>query len=124
MEMVNPSLPIRILTDDGSIIHCKKLSIGPWNMDTTLAAAVAHGLGAKYANVLAISVFILADGGTTYSPLNQFNDAADPLLIYGGITTIDAVNINMFRRTGGGFDGAAFNDPAQNRGYVIVWYHE
>lgn len=125
MIVDNPQLFNYILDNDGNVWRYVVLEIGSWNMDTTAQRAVAHGIGSpQYQTIVVGKVIIFHDMGGSIYPLEYFSDAVDPNLIGGGIGLITSLNINLYRRTGGPFDGASFDNAAINRGLVPFWYRE
>lgn len=122
MEFGNPNSANIWVSDDGSKVHCKKISIGIWNMDADESVLIPHGLGANYLNIINCFVAILNDVSSVIYPLYYFQDVADPSLLNGGIQSIGAGGITLMRRVGGSFDNANFDDGAMNRGYIHVMY--
>lgn len=105
-----------IFTPSESFTRTKSIDINTWNMDSTNTVNIAHGIS-DYNKILEVDVLIKDDAGSVNTPLNTFyNDA-----VSGGVYTIDATNISLFRLTAGLFDSAAYNDSI-NRGYVLVKY--
>jgi hypothetical protein len=121
MEVNNPGIQNRILTDDGSIVHIKIIPWSHWNMDTTAVFSVAHGMGAKWLKIIGIFVHLTDNSVTNFSPLMAFNNNADPSLIPAGIGNITNTDITLARRTGGAFDGATYNDAS---GVAVILYIE
>ena len=124
MERSTPEVPTRMLTDDGKIIHFRKIDIGSWDMDATASKNVNHPLGAKYLNVLFIDAWILSDNLAVKTPLYRVWDGVDPTLLGGGIYEITAGEVVLYRRAGGFYDSLDYNLAAINRGYVVICYHD
>ena len=124
MEISNPLPMDRMYTDEGNLVHCKKVSIGPWNMDMDATIEVLHGLGILWPNIIAVNVWIIPDVLAIRAPLQYFNNAVDPNLNGGGIQSTSVTGITLSRRTGGPFDSVNFDDGVINRGVVFFWYFE
>lgn len=92
--------------------------IGAWNMDTTSTKSIAHGLGDIRQKCRSISVMIGSDAFTSLSSFFDTNNAGS------GNVNVDLTStaVVMTRETGGKFDSTAFDDPAQNRGWVHILY--
>ncbi len=97
----------------------KVVEIGDWDMGTAASVVVAHDLG-NWTGIRSVNVTIRNDSVNAYDDLNQFTDAADPDLLGGGVTAINATNITIRRRTSGQFDGAAFDSTSFNRGWIVI----
>jgi len=97
----------------------KIVDIGDWNMDTTTNVAVAHGL--TLANIRAASLMIRSDADTTYYPGDGQLNAADENTP-AWIASIDATNVNIYRKTSGIFDSAGFDSTSFNRGWITITY--
>jgi hypothetical protein len=101
----------------------KEISIGSWNMDTDSTKLVTHGITDLPSKIRNIYVIIYADAGTiTSKPLMATSQNADPELLAGGVSTINATSIALNRRTGGQFDNTGYDDTGVNRGYIYVLY--
>jgi hypothetical protein len=124
MEVINPGINIRMLTDDGRIVHKKIIPTGAWNMDTTVVITVAHDLaGLLWKNILSVMCYISNNADTSRYPLNTGNDLADPGLSGGGIVGWTNTIVQMWRRTGGLFDDPTFN-AAGGHSYIVIEYYE
>jgi hypothetical protein len=66
---------------------------------------------------------ILTDTGNALYSLCGLGDSASGKT-RGGIYIITTTYITLMRTDAMLFDGAAFDDPAMNRGYIFVWYVE
>ena len=109
----------------GNALLTKVVTIGDWNMSNATGTDfknVAHGLGGSWKNVRAVDVIIRNDMDTIYYNLYRHIDNPDPLTLGGGITSFDSTNVELYRRTGGIFDGASFNATSYNRGWITIWY--
>lgn len=122
-----------VSSEDAKGIKMKILNIGPWNMDVdkTKVLTAADGLTDNMVdNLLSIKVFIYSDGfvpafGTGGIPLDYINEVADTGLVDGGVSDFVGGGFNqivLYRRTGGHFDNATFNDAVQNRGIAVITY--
>ena len=93
------------------------ISIGDWNMNTT--GDILISLGADWDKIRSIDVIIKQDSSGGSFPL--MGD-------YGGVGSADGTysitgqNLHLFRRTGGLFDSADFEDTDYNRGFITAQY--
>lgn len=104
-------------------IRFKTIDIGAWNMDTTAAVGIAHGLGSNWLNVASINAMIYGEDegpGQIVRPLvgAESNTDGDS----SGTITLNSLNITLLRLDGGIFDNALFNDTSINRGKIIITY--
>jgi hypothetical protein len=101
-----------------SVLNCKIIDIGDWNMDTTSGIQIAHGLGADYVKIRNVSVIIRDDANTKVYRITY------PIggTVSGGITFIDNTNIQLTRTSGAGFDNAQFDSTSYNRGWITFEY--
>lgn len=100
---------------DGGI-HLKKINIGDWNMDTTLAVSIAHGL--SILKIIGANALIRRDDDTMLLPIwydNAGNGAAGRLYI-------STSNVELQRTTGYMFDSANYDSTSFNRGWILIWY--
>ena len=108
-----------------SLLKCKVIEIGDWDMDATAAVNIAHGL--TVANIRSVAVVVRGDSDAF---ANYFSAPRSNLLFDGSAGTevdldfeiLDNGNIRIDRRTGGFFDGANFNAAGWNRGWITIWY--
>jgi hypothetical protein len=98
----------------------KEIQIGDWNMDTTQFVSVAHGI-ADYTKIRAVLVVIRNDAATLLleiqNPAGALNGTTS-----GGITSINSVNVDLYRVTGGSFDSTNYDATSFNRGYITIIY--
>lgn len=106
--------------DATKAIKIKIIDINDWNMDSTAAITVAHGI-ADHTKIRAIEVYVRDDAATNSYPLAKLDDTATGL-ISGGVTLVNSVNIFIGRLTGGDFDGVDFNATSYNRGWIKITY--
>ncbi|MFA5154436.1 MAG: hypothetical protein WC554_17965, partial [Clostridia bacterium] len=97
-------------------VRKKILDIGDWNMDSTPAADVAHGLTAS--KIRSVSILIRPDVGDTLLPIEYTGGADTP----SGFYQIQGINIFMARVTGGSFDSTDFDSTSFNRGWITIEY--
>ena len=105
---------------NGTTLKLKQISIGDWNMETTNAVNVAHGLSTDYLKIRGIFVKIIHDDGAQFFELSSVATDGE---IGGGIGTIDSTNIQLVRMIGGVYDTTNFNSTSFNRGYIQIWYN-
>jgi len=122
MEIKSGGIPTRMLTDDGSIVHFKRIDIGSWNMDTTEAMTVAHGLGSKFLNIISIWVVIKTDDNSFIFPLACYDATFASGILGGGISNVDNTLIALYRTPLGIFETSTLFDGGSNRGYVYIGY--
>ena len=104
-------------TSSSVVMNMKVIDIGDWNMDVANNSVVAHGVtGTKIRDV---SIIVRNDANTLYYKLEKPTTAG---VMDGGVTSIDATNVNALRVFGGFFDGTDFNSTTYNRGWITIWY--
>lgn len=123
-EISNPNSAQMWVSDDGSILRCRKIAIGDWDMDTTSTKNVSWGFTLNPENIIMIFATIRDDLGTTFLPISYFINDVDPHLVGGGIQSYSSAQVALCRRTGGIFDNNNFDSTGYNRGYVFVIYSE
>jgi hypothetical protein len=96
--------------DVTAAIHRKILTIGDWNMDSTAAVYIAHGLTQSKIRAFYGQIFDDSSGGW---PLTT----SAHLICFTGAT-----NITLTRVTSGDFDSVNFDSTGFNRGYIIIDY--
>jgi hypothetical protein len=89
----------------------KTVSIGDWNMDSTITVDIAHGLS-DFKKVRSISVIVRNDDDDEYWDL----------LASGQISFADATNVRLTRTTAGTFDSVDFDSTSYNRGWITIHY--
>lgn len=99
-----------LLTITGGLI--KIIPIGTWNMDSTPAISIAHGL--NRGKIRDVSCIITDDNDILSALLNSGGE--------GAIAAMDDINITLSRTNAGFFDSTAFDDTTVNRGYVTIRY--
>jgi hypothetical protein len=103
----------------GITLKEKIIEIGDWNMDTTGAVNVAHGLGANYRNTRLVFVMIRHDSNSIYTPLYGNENTGD---VSGSFSISDATNLLLYRVNGGFFDNAGYDSTSYNRGWIYILY--
>ncbi len=98
----------------------KIVPIGDWNMDADKFKSVSHGLP-NYKKIRRVSVIIRDDADATYTQLEYPKGALDGSVI-GGITSINSVNIDMYRFDTGIYDSVNYDSVSYNRGFVTIEY--
>lgn len=96
------------------------IDIDDWNMSTTVAVTVAHGL--TLADIRNISVTIRNDADTTRSSLLTEGLVDPQQNVIDGNWTVDATNVTLNRVTGSDFDSATYNSTSFNRGWIRIGY--
>jgi hypothetical protein len=93
-----------------------RINIGSWDMDGTLAIALSYPFNIiNFAEIVNCIVTIISDSAAQIFQLNYKGEGSFSFENVGYVT--------LSRTTGGWFDSATFNDPAAQRGYVIIqWY--
>lgn len=101
----------------------KIIEIGSWNMNTTSAFQVAHGLS-DHTKIRTVTGMITNDAGTTLYPIGigpSSTTANGDQQVWFRFAT--STNIELLRLTSGDFDGGGA--PASgNRGWLVVEYEE
>lgn len=107
-----------VLAEIGSSLgglNTKVIDIGDWDMDTSNAINVAHGL--TTVNIRTISVIVRNDADTNYSPLHYRDGASG-----GGYYSVAGDNIGLGRDIGSSFDSTSYNQTSYNRGWITIQY--
>jgi len=123
----NGTIYVNALVDNNqdTTLIPKIVQIGTWDMDTTVAVEVTHGLPSG-ALIRDVSVTIQDDTQTYDDPIDRINAITG--LTEGGTSnwrgTISnpGTVIGISRTTGGYFDSTNFNSTGINRGWVTIWY--
>lgn len=104
---------------DNTILKTKIIEIGDWNMDTTIAVTVSHGL--TLANIRSVTAIIRNDTDNVYNPLvGSFIATVNNYR--GGWVEAKPTTIDLARATGGTFDGTGYDATSYNRGWVTIVY--
>lgn len=111
---------LAVLNATNNEIRMRTVDIGAWDMDTTPSVDVAHGLSlAEYQSIIFASAVIRNDnhaGRFILTPGSSLSSAG----IDAQINIITATNVSLARRSGGFFDGIAFNDTTFSRGTITL----
>lgn len=97
----------------------KEVNIGFWNMDSTLSVSIdLAALGIDVTKVKGVSVVIHKDADIISGAILKTD------LLIGGYWLYNDQDqrIDLFRTTSGTYDDTGYNDPAVNRGTVIIRY--
>lgn len=109
------------ISDGTNAIHFKIIDIGDWNMDTTIAVNINHGLDAS--KIRAVSAVVRPDSpGTNIYPVTPgpaLDATSDISAEY-----VSSTFIQFKRRAGGVFDNASFSATSYNRGWITITYVE
>ena len=98
-----------------TLLNQKVIDIGDWNMDTTLAVNVAHGL-ADFKKVRTINVLIRNDADTTYTDLSWLTPGFSDAKSY----FISSTNVTISRSDG--FNSTDYDSTSYNRGWITIQY--
>jgi hypothetical protein len=96
----------------GTILKTKSLNIGAWNMDTTAAVNVAHGL--TFYKIHHVFASIANDDNSLVADLTRLENTTGAAADSAQGVSWDATNIVLARRTGDFFDAATYNLVSQN----------
>jgi hypothetical protein len=113
------------INNDNAIVRTFVEEIGIWNMDTTSNVTVSwsSNLDISIHKILNVRVSIIQDGQSDPRwPLDSFNSSTERQ--DGGVRNWSISSAVLYRRGGGIFDSASFDDGAMNRGYITVTYIE
>lgn len=88
----------------------KKLSIGAWNMVGSYTKLVAHGL--TQSKIIGVEILLIRDDGERIS----FHSRV------GNSYQVTAAEILMYTSSGSDYDNTLFNDPAMDRGIILIEY--
>lgn len=104
-------------------LNKKVIEIGAWNMDTTAAVVIAHGItGLDVKKVRTTLAMIDDPTGSAVRPLNKMNVTFNAGAISGGVTSVSATDVTLNRQSGGDFDSAVFSSTGINRGWITIEY--
>ncbi len=118
MELSPTPIAQGVSEPGGKTIKLKVVDIGPWNMDTGANISINHGLNIE--KIVCVNIIIFQD---LYARIYRL-DYSDVYEDADGKYFLDSTKIYLYRRVGGKFDNAAFNDPVINRGHIMLWYYE
>jgi len=100
----------------------QEIEIGDWNMDTTSATTVSHGLSStEWKTIRNINLIIRNDGDTEYYTIDAAASLS-PGFVNVGIDKFDSTNISLFRVDTGSFDSGSFSATTYNRGFINFTY--
>lgn len=96
----------------------KIIEIGDWNMDSTEAVEVAHGL--TNSKIRKISVMIRGDNANNVHPLDAWFSGVH----LGGFFILQSTPtvVSLVRTAGGIFDSESFDSTSYNRGWIVIEY--
>lgn len=98
----------------------KFVNIGDWDMDADDTKAVAHGVS-DHRKIRTVEVMVRDDSDN--GPYNlALGFSPSSMTPNGGVTSVDATNINLQRLISGVFDSASFNSTGFNRGWLTIRY--
>jgi len=103
------------------VVKFKVVNIGPWDMDTTSAVNVAHGI-ADFSKIRMVQILINRDDSAQYASLEIRNPSTFADSGPAGTFFIQPTNMVLQRSSGGLFDATQFNDAVMNRGFVTIGY--
>jgi len=99
----------------------KIIEIGAWNMVSTEAKGIPHGL-TDIMKVVSIACMIKHDNSTTNLINLESMHMTSNGLMNGSIIELDATQIFLKRYDGGLFNSVGYDDGTMNRGWVIIEY--
>lgn len=103
------------------VLNKKVISIGDWNMNSTSAITVAHGL--DFTKIRSIDAFVRSDSDAVIVgvyPLGSSNISTDGLS--NGLIVAGQTHALLSRRESGMFQDTAFDATPYNRGWIIIEY--
>lgn len=115
-------MPRFIIADDNTLVRIKIVAIPAWNMNTTTAMAVNHGL--TMTDILFVTGKIRHDNGVYWYFFWHLDTADFDYEVQWGIEWIDATRVNLMRKPGGIFNDAAFQSVAFDRGELYIFHKE
>lgn len=102
-----------------SVYATTTVSIGDWNMDSTVSLGVAHGI-ADYTKIRSISVVVRDDNDASYFTFDAFSATGGA--VWGGVLSFSSTQVFIARTTGESFDAALFDATSYNRGWITITY--
>ena len=111
-----------IQTNGVDYFKTKTLDIGDWNMDTTAAVDVTHGVDHK--KIRSIDVIIRDDTDAIHQPIDRgFNDTNPTQQGAIGSDSYSSTAVRITRLAApSAFDNAAYDSTSFNRGWVPITY--
>ncbi len=98
------------------------IEIGNWNMDSTLTVNIAHNLSTtEYKTIISTNIIIRNDTNTVLLPIASLSNFVAGS-VAGGITSINATNVQIQRQQAGTFDGASYSGTSISRGTIALQY--
>lgn len=120
-KFVDRSLPDKAYVDSYTgEIKRTVVEIGDWDMDANQTTTVAHGL--TFSKIRNVEGVIRNDANNIFYSSGYIGASGN---VQWTTTTIDATNVTLTRRPGGGggvFDDPAFSTTPFNRGWLIIDY--
>ncbi len=105
------------LSDVTGGLLTKVIDIGDWNMDSTNAVVVNHGLDAT--KIRSVTGLLRDDTAFQRYPI-PFPQVSGNIDV--DIANVSSTAVGLFRRTSGAFDGTDFDATSYNRGWLIIQY--
>ncbi len=105
----------------GQIIE-RVLSIGDWNMQSTTAVNILHGIGDRWKDIRDVGVMVRNDADTELYVLDEPALTLGSPGAAGGVARIAVADVRLNRDTGGVFDSVNFNSTSYNRGWITLRY--
>lgn len=101
------------------ILKQKVIAIGDWNMDSTTAKNVAHGMGGDWLGIRLIQMIIRNDddAAQAYFRNSPYGEASEVWF-----TAIGSTTITLARKTDGLYDDTDYDDIGYNRGWIYIVY--
>lgn len=101
------------------ILKQKVIAIGDWNMDSTTAKNVAHGMGGDWLGIRSIQMIIRNDddAAQAYFRNSPYGEASEVWF-----TAIGSTTITLARKTDGIYDDTDYDDIGYNRGWIYIVY--
>jgi hypothetical protein len=107
-------------------VYTKVIEIGDWNMDTSTAKTVSHGLD-DVEKVISLDVLIRTDSGesqNTKTVLPLIGGNADASYDLPANVGLSPTLVRMQIEGGSFWDSVIFNSTSYNRGWIIIKYRE
>lgn len=95
------------------------INVGSWDMDTIPSVVIAHGIASGSTKIKSVSVKIYTDAGSPSDFLGGPSGTFNPFSSIGWGDTHIVLSINLLTS---GYAGTDYNNPAINRGEILITY--
>jgi len=101
-----------------NVLKTKTIDIGDWDMDASDSVSIAHGI-ADFKKIRSVNIIVRNDTDNAYYKIETPDTTG---VVSGGVSRVISTVIDIFRLSGGFFDGTAFDSTSYNRGWITIQY--